>query len=565
MVSSDRQTDIRLRWQSMRRHLTKRTGILCCLPVFAFFLVVRLFSYHAYFPLAGDQLKYLTLARNFPLHTLYNHSLYLIHPPLIGWSIAFFDVFLPLPTAGLVSVLFFACVAFWLLFVLMRDLGLDDVSCAVGLAYLSMNGFAAAFDCHVSRTALFMALSAGALLSFHAYVVRRSVPFWVPLVCNALALWASDQALMLLPCEFIWAFMVPVRKRNLRAVVGVLVASGVVYAVWPAVRLMVYMTNAHYPAGMDGLVEPVGRFSVLHLIQPNLLPATSLVNGRVPGVAFSLTIPSLERIFAVPGELVLLPWWISRGLVSAIVAYGLFLVVRHRDRFVLGLLGMGLLLYFPVLLGLNTWYGLPVVLPFSILVGVLAGKLQPAANRAFRGYARKSLCVAAAILATLWFTASEPAFPNVPQRVSGGRHFLFARNVLTRGQTTASYLPGDNRTGFMAPVFLVPEMVYLTGKRWIAMPLDPKQLMPVADSYDIEYLFFASRHLEPASNDYLNLIRSRNVVRHIVDRPELFELVESWDEALPACYRPVTYYLYRIVREKPTAGEAKAEEPAGGG
>jgi len=554
--------DMHRHWQSMRRQLTKRTDVLCCLPVFALFLVVRLFSYHAYLPLAGDQLKYLTLARNFPLHTLYDHSLYLIHPPLIGWSITLFDAFLPLPTAGLVSVVFFACVTFWLLFVLMRDLGLDDVSCAVGLGYLSINGFAAAFDCHVSRTALFMALSAGSLLAFHRYLVRRSVPFWVPLVCNALALWTSDQALALLACQFMWAFMVSGRERSLRAVVGVLVASGMVYAVWPAVRLIVYLNNAHYPAGMDGLVEPVGQFSLLHLIQPNLLPWTSLVNGRMPGVAFSLKIPSLARICGVPSELVLLPWWVSRSLVLAIVGSGLVVGFRHRDRLVLGLLGIGVLLYSPVLLGLNAWYGLPVVLPFSLLVSVLVGKVQPAGNCVSRDRVRKGLCAGAVILAVLWLTATEPGYPNIPQRVSGGHHFLFTRTMLSRGQTTAPFLPGDSQAGFMAPVFVVPEMVYLTGKRWIAMPLEPEQLVPVADSYDIEYLFFSSRYLEMDESDYMNLTRSRNVVRHIVDHPELFELVGSWDEALPACYPPTTHYLYRIVRGAPAPRDARTEESA---
>jgi hypothetical protein len=533
----------------LRQRVKARPDVLCVLPVFALFLVIRLFSFYPHLPLAGDQLKYLTLARNFPLHTLYNHSLYLIHPPLIGWSIACFDTLFPLPIAGLVSVVFFACVTFWLLFVLMRELGLDDVSCAVGLAYLSMNGFAAAFDCHVSRTALFMALSVGTFLSFHRYVTRRSVPFWVPLVCNALALWTSDQALALLPCQFMWALMVSERKRDLRPVVGVLVASGIVYAAWPAVRLMVYLTNVDYPAGMDGLVEPVGRFSLLHLIQPNLLPWTSLVNGRVPGVAFSLKIPSVARIYGVPSELVLLPRWVSRLLVSAIVGSGLVVVVRHRDRRVLGLLAMGLLLYSPVLLGLNAWYGLPVVLPFSLLISVLVGKLRAASSARAGDRVCKGLCGSAVVLAVLWVTANEPAHPNIPQRVSGGSHFLFGRTMLTRGQTAALSLPGDSQTGFMAPVFLVPEMVYLADRRWIAMPLEPEQLIPIAKSYGIEYLFFSSRYLEPAENEFMNVTRSRNVVRHIVDHPESFDLVDSWDEALPACYPPTTHYLYHIVRE----------------
>jgi hypothetical protein len=54
---------------------------------FALFLIVRLFSGDPHYLLGGDQVTFLELGRAFPKHQLFGHQLYLLHPPLFGYSI----------------------------------------------------------------------------------------------------------------------------------------------------------------------------------------------------------------------------------------------------------------------------------------------------------------------------------------------------------------------------------------------------------------------------------------------------------------------------------------------
>src|ERR1041385_3180201 len=68
------------------------------LPPFALFLGVRLFSGDPYYLLGGDQCTFLEMGRTFPKHQLFNHELYLIHPPPFGYAIGLLSLALPLLT-----------------------------------------------------------------------------------------------------------------------------------------------------------------------------------------------------------------------------------------------------------------------------------------------------------------------------------------------------------------------------------------------------------------------------------------------------------------------------------
>jgi hypothetical protein len=132
---------------------------------FALFLVVRLFSADPYYLLGGDQVTFLELGRTFPKHQLFNHELYLIHPPLFSYAIGVLQFALPLLASGLVATLLFACVNFFAV----RELGhcgnIPRTAIFVGLIYLALNRPAVAYDYHVARVSPLVAATA----------IRRSV------------------------------------------------------------------------------------------------------------------------------------------------------------------------------------------------------------------------------------------------------------------------------------------------------------------------------------------------------------------------------------------------------
>src|SRR5690349_15329665 len=86
------------------------------------FLAIRLFSADTFFMLGGDQCTFLQLGRTFPTHQLYNHELFLTHPPLFGYAIGILDIFLPLLASGQAAVLIFATLGFFAI----RNLALEE-------------------------------------------------------------------------------------------------------------------------------------------------------------------------------------------------------------------------------------------------------------------------------------------------------------------------------------------------------------------------------------------------------------------------------------------------------
>jgi hypothetical protein len=123
----------------------------CWLAPLALFLIVRLFSADPYYLLGGDQCTYLQLGRTFPKHQLFNHELYLLHPPLLGYAIGAIHKILPLLAAGLVTTLAFAVLNFFVVRRLAIFDGLAPAAIAVGLTYLALSRPGVVYDYHVAR------------------------------------------------------------------------------------------------------------------------------------------------------------------------------------------------------------------------------------------------------------------------------------------------------------------------------------------------------------------------------------------------------------------------------
>src|SRR5215471_9898095 len=180
----------------------------CWLAPFLLFLVVRLFSADPYYLLGGDQCTFLQLARTFPKHHLFNHEVYLIHPPLFTYAIGLFQFVLPLLESGLVTTLLFACINFFVIRKLGQFEGLPDTAIFVGLIYLAISRPAVAYDYHVARVSILVCATAIALLAFLRLLRNpRRRALVLAILANAACLLLSEQALLLLPCQaaILWA------------------------------------------------------------------------------------------------------------------------------------------------------------------------------------------------------------------------------------------------------------------------------------------------------------------------------------------------------------------------
>jgi hypothetical protein len=511
------------------------------------FLVVRLFSGEAYYQLGGDQCTFLELGRTFPKHQLFNHELYLIHPPLFGYVIGMLQLFLPLLAAGLAATLLFACISFIAITKLGQFDNLPRAAISVGLIYLSLNRPAVAYDYHVARVAPLVAATALALLAFLRLVRQpsRAALVWA-IAANVVCLTISDQALLLIPCEALilfsrgasreWKWWVPLGAASVAAAL-----------VWPTVRLIEFCKHSDLPAGIDGTIEFTKNFPLMAAIQPNFLPFTNAHRSLFTQTSLSLANIKPALLFSLPPDLLLIPRGVSAGVVLLLIAAAL--TEPGRRRRAIQWLILSLFFLIPAGLGMNEWYGMGFIVPFALLVmegATVCFSLLAPYVRNIEQVAAAVLSLACAVGAALWFAAPAPEAHDLLSP-RGGTHFLFARPPITHAATVAVFfakMPRD--TGIMAPQGLSPEIVYLTDKRVVALPFDPGLLDRFIEEYKISYLVTSSEHMIQYNSPIFNLYTSRLVTRFIVEHPERYRLVQQFHEDYPAFYNSTEYYVFQM-------------------
>ena len=516
----------------------------CWAAPFALFVVLRLFSADSHYLLAGDQCTYLQLGRTFPKHQLFNHELYLLHPPLLGFVIGAFDLVLPLLTAGLLTTLVFACLNFFVVREIGRFDQLPRTAILVGLTYLALSRPGVAYDYHVARISPLVCATAAALLAFlHLLRTPSRKALLLAVAANVVCLMISDQAVLLLPCQAVLLWARGAGGVGRKALVGLAAASIAAAAIWPAVRWAAYSRRADLPAGIDGMIEFTKDFPLKAVIQPNFLPFTDAHRALFTQTSLSLANLDLGMLLRLPFDLLLVPW-----LVGAVVVLGLagaaFARAETRRRAAQWLV-LTLLFLLPVGLGMNEWYGMGYIVPFTLLLMEGAGVVLSAV-RVNETVVAAGLSAACLLACVVWLgtDSREPANLLQPR---GGAHFLFTRPPVTRGAETAAFFASMPRdTGIMAPQGLSPEIVYLTDKRVVALPFDPQLLDPFIAKYRISYIVISNEYLAMYNNPRADLYTSRLVTDHIVRHPERYRPVKTQQETYPAFFPPMEYAVFQV-------------------
>ena len=534
-------------------------------PLLAIFLVVRLFSGYEVFLLDQDQCKYLTLGRNLPFHTLYDFSLYLIHPPLYGWTIGLVGLVLPILDAGLFVSIAFAAAYFFAVLWFARLAGLRPLGITLALLFIGLNATAATFDSHVSRISIFQFLAIMSMATFYWHLrnERPGIPL-AATIFTGICLWTTDQALALLPCQALLWWSVGLRKKDLWPLFRHWSLVGLAYGAWLAVRLTVFLRHEYYPAGIDGTIEPVGDFTLKALMQPNFFPETNAHRALFTPVDFSLEQLNVFNLFTLPADVVYLTWIQGVWLSILVVVCAVICALVRRQRLPIALLGMSCLLYWPNFFGMNPWYGLGFLGPFALLCGYAltgGGALEGLIARAGQGdsplrgrvrtWGPRGACIALWIIAIIqvahWLQPPERQLRERGLGLAPGPHFLFARPPSSSPDDFALTLPGSPQTGFMAPVGLVPELVYLTKRRILALPFAPDQAARHIDAYNIEYIVFTGEYLSSFDSEHLDFYTARTAARAITQDPSRFEPVGEY-QAPRAGGGQHHYHVYRVVR-----------------
>jgi hypothetical protein len=523
---------------------------------FVLFLVLRLFSAYPNYLLAGDQCTFLELGRTFPKHQLFNHELYLIHSPPFGYAIGLFNLFLPRLASGLVTTLLFACINFFAIRHLAQFENLPRTAIFVGLIFLAINRPAVAYDYHVARVSILVCATALAILAFLRMLREPSRKTLVTAIAaNAFALVVSDQALLLLPWEaaLFWARG---SRRDLWPASLLAAGSAAAALIWPVVRLIEFSRRSDLPAGISGTIEFTKNFPLRALLQPNFLPFTNTHRSLFTQTSLSLWNLKPALLASLPTDLLLVPREVSAAIAILLIAAALARPGRRQRA--IQWLGLSLLLLLPVALGMNEWYGMGFVVPFALLIMegaaacfAWAGSFVSNPDKTFT----LGLSAACVLAAALWLTAPPPLVHDLLQP-RGGTHFLFTRPAVTRAAAVAQFFASAPRdTGIMAPTDLSPEVVYLTGKRVVALPFDPGLLDQFIEEYHISYVLTSSEFLRRYDSPIADQYTSSLVTRFIGEHPARYRPVYTLREDYPAFYPPMEYYVFQIenasVRGKP--------------
>jgi hypothetical protein len=327
-------------------------------------------------------------------------------------------------------------------------------------------------------------------------------------------------------------------------------ASAAAALAWPLARLIEFSRRPDLPAGIDGTIEFTKNFPLLALIQPNFLPLTNAHRSLFTQTSLSLGNVNLVSLLCLPFDLVLLPQALTAGLMILLIAAAL----SHPDsrRRSLDWLAIGVIFLLPVGLGMNEWYGMGCMIPFALLLMEGAGACMSWARSLLRrpeeaftvGLA--FLCVAAIVS---WLAPAQPAEPFDLLSPRAGAHFVFARPAVTRGAEISEFFRSMSRNvGIMAPQGLSPGVVYLTDKRVVALPFDPKLLDPLIEEYRISYLITSSAYLSEYEYANTDLYTSHLVSRFLFAHPERYRVVRSQHEVYPAIHPALDYYVFEVQR-----------------
>jgi hypothetical protein len=554
-----------------------------CVPMVAL-LAVRLFSAAPHVVIGGDTCKYLVLARNFPWHRLDNDSLFLQHPPMLGWVIGLFALVLPLVIAGLVATVSVAVCNAIALWHYGKLAGISAAGLMVGLLWLSLDRGSAAYDTHISRVPLMLLSMTLALWAFERWLTavdeaagdgaRRSSTirrhFVVALLCNLTAHLVTDQALMLLPCQGViwllrlWGKQATSGKNERTVATGrswkqltlFMLLSGLLMLSWPVVRLIVFATHEHYPAGMDGIIEVTKPIPWAGVLQPNLLP-----NARAHyQVYFPFTSSAIDPWYPLRrvSQVMLLPKGVTMGLLALLVLSAFAIASRRRSA--MKWLALTLLMMFPAWIGMPEWYSMGLVLPLTLLLaeggqgllslltrGVNRLRSSPLSCGAMDLSCIGVMALLSLVVAVVWVQPAKAVGHNV-FLAQPGSHFLLSRAPVTRGQgfgLTLRALPEGSV--LLSPVGLTPEVIYLSGKPNVALPFDPEMLDWAIEQYHVTHIVLHNDVMVRGKTDRIDRYISAATARSVTERSERFRLLQKTRESYPAVFTPNTFWLYEVL------------------
>lgn len=497
-----------------------KANLFLILTVAAFILIRCFVSTPLYF-IAMDEAKYLVLARNFPRHTLFNNQLYLVHPPLFPYLIHFFTLLFPDHTAGITVSFLCAIITLAALIGLLGLMGKDRSWITVALFIMVISPLHISTSRVVYKDSMFFGLFTLSLYFFiKGLIGSKRYHLTAAGLLGAATCLTSDLGLYLVAVFLVGYFIFRNPKIKLKDLGLTFAIMLLPYGSWLLVRFVAFRNNIYYPVGVDGTIEYVRDFNLRQLFTPRYFPATMTMfnfSADLSEFRINTNVYDLHPILKLPGFCPLIFYLFvgATGLMSLISG-----LAKRRCRNNPACFFSVLLIIFtlPVVLHPEPRFLIPILLPFCYLFAEGMERISTRITRHFRPMNKLAGATAAAaiILAGV--------------HLSGARHLIFLLPKEVEAARSARYLkdlPGD---GVMAQVGYPPELIYLSGKRVLALPVVSRVLDKFIRYYDIRYLLYGQHYLAPLQTDDPGLIWCYDTIKYIRENPRKYPLLKIVEE-----------------------------------
>ncbi|MEA1927724.1 MAG: glycosyltransferase family 39 protein [Candidatus Auribacterota bacterium] len=519
-----------MNWNQVQRY-----GLL--IVIFILFLLVRVFVTSPYYFIAMDEAKYLTLARNFPHHTLFNDQLYLVHPPGFPYLIRLFSLVLPDHIAGMTVSFFFAAVTFFALIKLFRLFGKDSYWIAIALFPLAISPLHISTSRVIYKDSIFFGLFTLSLFFYLKGLIKndRHYLYGAGLI-GAVGFLTSDITVILLPSFGLAYLLFHGPNTRLKDALVPFIVMIAAYSLWIIIRIIVFKNNPLYPVGVDGTIEYVRDFTLRQLFTPRYFPATATMfnfSADLSEFRINANVYPLKSLSGIPGILYLITYIFIGTTTIFSIARGL-IQKKIRNNEAVYFSGLLIIFFIPVILHPEPRFLIPILIPISFLfahgITLITG--------IFRRPERTRRIIALILVLTLTILTGI--------YLAGHRNLIFSLQKEVEIPRTAEFIRNLPDEGVMAQVGYPPELAYLTGKRILALPITPRVLDDFIRRYKISYLLYGQHYLAPIHTDDPSLIWCYHTIKYIREHPEHYPLFKVINEVYRSGAPPDRIFIHGI-------------------
>ena len=553
------------------KYPNKKNLIICVL--FAVFLFLRLFSSSSSILLGADSLKYIVAAKSFPHHELYNHQLYLLHPPGYPYTIYFANlIFHDYHTTGIFISLFSSIVTFFILYKFFMMLTRNfNVTFFILVFYTLSVTFISYARAILKESFVIMLI----FLSLHYYI--KAVKFndrkslIAASVFGSLLAVTSDHIIFLFPSLMLSYIFFNSTKINLKSItfpnlkyaIAPIIAILLFYALWSGIKFYQYAANEYYPNGLGGTPLNTQNLNLFKIISPTNfedynLPyispgAISIVKKIVYQLGYMFDIEPFSiplglnfttmKFLLAPKHiiymfLIYLPLFLVALFSLFSIIKDFFKTRRIYDNVNLYMIGLFLIFIFPLTHKMTSSrfiYTAYFFLFYFISYGLF---IIFERKRLLKFYSKlvQVTTILLLVLVPFWYINNE--------------HFVLFTKAVPGVQNTADFINKnlDKNDAIMAQPGYPVNLIYLTGHRIIGLHQNPEKLPELITYYNASYIVTGRLYTY-----YLGRY-SADSAEYVRNNPDKFKLIATMHEDYSDFFVESDHsstdevYIYKVIK-----------------